>query len=76
MIVNFAGPASQAPAKAICSYGNAGGTVGKSMVSKGGSCRPAFIASKGRNPTFQCRRSRLQLEVAALGIRKERIGDK
>src|SRR6266404_5428313 len=64
-----------APAKAICSYGNAGGTVGKSMFSKGGFCRPAFIASKGRNPTFQCRRSRLQLEVAALGIRKERIGD-
>jgi hypothetical protein len=44
-------PTLPAPTKAICSYGNAGGTVGKSMVSKGGSRRPAFIASKGRNPT-------------------------
>jgi hypothetical protein len=51
MIVNVAGPASQgaptllAPAKAICSYVNAGGTIGKSMVSKGGSCRPVFTVA-------------------------------
>jgi len=37
--------------EAAYSYGNAGGTVGKSLVNKGGCCRPAFIASKGRNPT-------------------------
>src|SRR5260370_33305375 len=31
---------------------------------------------EGPEPDVQCRRSRLQLEVAALAIRKERIGDK
>ena len=69
-------PTLLAPAKAICSYGNAGGTVGKSMVSKGGCCRPAFIVSKGRNPTSGAGETGLQLEVAALDIRKERIGDR
>jgi hypothetical protein len=34
----------------VCSYRNPGGTVGKSLVSTGGSCRPAFIRSKGWNP--------------------------
>jgi hypothetical protein len=48
MIVNFAGPASEARLDRI----------------------------EGRNPTSGAGKSRLQLAVAALGIRKERIGDK
>src|SRR5260370_42049252 len=69
-------PTLLAPAKAIRSYGNAGGTVGKSMVSKGGSGRPRLHRMEGSEPDVQCRRSRLPLAVAALSIRTEQIVDK
>ena len=43
-------PTLLVPAKAICSYVNAGGTVGKSMVSKGGSCLGEGLAGGRQGP--------------------------
>ena len=85
MIVNFAGPASQAPAGARrrCWPPRSDTFLWEcrrhswQVHDQQGRLLPARLHRiEGPEPDVQCRRSRLQLEVAALGIRKERIGDK